>query len=120
MKLIDSSGWLQFFTDGPLSEAYREHLGKLGEIVTPTVVLYEVYKRLKRERSEEDAAVVAAQLLRTRVVELSPEIALTAADLSLEHRLAMADAIIYATARALDARSSRAMRTSRSCLVSST
>ena len=98
MTLIDSSGWLEFFTEGPLASAYAHHLRRLNEIVTPTVVLYEVYKIIKRQRSEEEALAAAAQMGKTRLVPLTDTIALTAADVSLTHHIAMADAIIYATA----------------------
>ena len=67
--------------------------------MTPSIVLYEVYKVLKRDESEEDALRAAAQILKTNVVPLTETLALEAADLSLEHRLAMADAIVYATGR---------------------
>lgn len=80
MILIDSSGWLEFFTDGPLAGAYESYLADLGEIVTPTVVLYEVYKWVKRERDVEDALAVVAQLEKTRVAPLTSTIALAAAD----------------------------------------
>lgn len=69
------------------------------EVVTPTVVLYEVYKVLKRDASEEDALTAVAQMMKTKVVPLTEAVALEAADLSLEHGLAMADAIVYATGR---------------------
>jgi len=98
VKLVDSSGWLEFFTDGPLAQAYASHLRNPQEVVTPTVVLYEVYKVIKRQRTEEEALAAAAQVGKTRVVALDDQVALTAADLSLAHHLAMADAIVYATA----------------------
>ena len=98
MTLIDSSGWLEFFTDGPLAEKYASYLSDLSQILTPTVVLYEVYKKIRRERGEEDALVAAAQLKKTRIVQLTDTIAMRAAELSLEYHLAMADAMVYATA----------------------
>ena len=98
MILVDSSGWLEFFTEGPLANAYAEHLKRPSDIVTPTVVLYEVYKLIKRQRSEQEAVAAAAQLGKTHVVALTEAIALTAADASLAYHLAMADAIVYATA----------------------
>lgn len=101
--MVDSSGWLEFLTDGPLAESYGEHLADLGEVLTPAIVLYEVYKWIKRERTEEEALTVAAQIEKTRVVPVTPALALTAADLSLERRLAMADALVYATAVLHDA-----------------
>jgi predicted nucleic acid-binding protein len=98
LKLVDSSGWIQYLSDGPLAEEYLRHLSPLDGVITPTVVLYEVYKWVKRERSEEDALTVAAQVGRTRVVPLTSPIVLAAGDLSLAHGLAMADALVYATA----------------------
>ncbi|MBI4437068.1 MAG: type II toxin-antitoxin system VapC family toxin [Candidatus Omnitrophica bacterium] len=98
MILVDSSGWLEFFTGGPLSSAYAHHLKDLRGIVTPTIVLYEVYKVIKRERSEEEALAAVAQIGKTHLIPLTDTIALTAADVSLTYQLAMADAIVYATA----------------------
>jgi predicted nucleic acid-binding protein len=97
LKVIDSSGWLEFFTDGPLADEYADHLKDLSQIVTPMIVLYEVYKRVKRERGEDEALIAVAQLRKTQIVALTDTIALRAADLSLEYKLAMADAMVYAT-----------------------
>jgi predicted nucleic acid-binding protein len=99
LKLVDSSGWIEFFTNGPLATRYAPFLSAEHEVLTPTIVVYEVYKLIKRERSEEEALVAVSLMQRTRIVPLSEMIALTAADLALEHGLAMADAIVYATAR---------------------
>ncbi len=98
MLLIDSSGWIQFFTDGPLAREYAKHLKDLSRIITPTVVLFEVYKKIKRERSEEEALLAVSLMNRTSVVELSESIALLAADLSIQTSLPMADAMVYASA----------------------
>lgn len=96
--LVDSSGWIEFLTDGPLADQYASYLKHPQQLITPTVVLYEVYKVIKRQRSEEEALAAVAQMGKTRVVPLTDSIALTAADLSLVYHLAMADAIVYATA----------------------
>ncbi len=103
MIVLDSSGWLEFFGDGQFADEYAARLKQPAQILTPTVALYEVYKWIKRERSEEDALAAVAAMQKTRVVPLSDEIALAAADLSLASRLAMADAIMLATARANNA-----------------
>jgi predicted nucleic acid-binding protein len=97
VKLVDSSGWLEFFSDGPRAGEYEEHLGDLDQVLTPTLVVYEVYRWMKRQRSEEEALVAVAQLDKSHLLPLTATIALTAADLSLEHGLAMADAIVYAS-----------------------
>jgi len=98
MRLVDSSGWLEFFMDGPLADTYAQHLKHAADVLTPSIVLYEVYKVIKRQRSEEEALAVAAQMGKTHLVPLNDIIALTAADASLTYQLAMADAIVYATA----------------------
>lgn len=102
--LIDSSGWIEFFTGGPLAERYASYLKDRTQLITPTIVLYEVYKKIKRERGEEVALLAAGQLKATQVISLTDSIALLAADLSLHHGLAMADAIVYATSRDQEAR----------------
>lgn len=98
MKVVDSSGWLEFFADGPLAESYAEQLADLTQVLTPVIVLYEVYRWLKRERGDEEALVAAAQIAKTQVVPVTVTLALTAADLGLEHGLPMADSLVYATA----------------------
>ena len=97
--LLDSSGWIEFFTGGPLAEKYAPYLTSRYQLIMPTIVLYEVYKKIKRERGEETALLFAGRLSATQVVQLTESIALLAADVSLKHGLAMADAIVYATAR---------------------
>ena len=98
MQIVDSSGWVEFFTDGPLAGKYAGHLKDPARVLTPTIVLYEVYKKIKRERTEEEALSAVSLMNRTKVVDLTESIALHAADLSIAHSLPMADAIVYATA----------------------
>lgn len=97
MTLVDSSGWIEFFIEGPLAKNYAGYLQDLKQIVTPTIVLYEVYKVIKRERSEEEALVAVAQMGKSHVIPLTEAIALTAADVSLKYGVAMADAVVFAT-----------------------
>jgi predicted nucleic acid-binding protein len=97
--VVDSSGWIEYFSDGPLAEQFAPHLAHLAEVVTPSIVLFEVYRVIRRRTSEQHAVAAIAQMQKTEVVNLDQFLALTAADLSLEHGLAMADAIVYATAR---------------------
>ena len=98
MHLVDSSGWIELFTDGPFAKEYSKYLKDLSKVITPTIVLYEVYKKIKRERTEEDALLAVSVINKTSVISLSESIALSAADLSLKYGLPMADAIVYATA----------------------
>ena len=68
------------FSDGALADAYATRMRDLPTIVTPVIILYEVYKRLKRDLSEDDAVVAISAMQRSRVVAITGEIALTAAD----------------------------------------
>lgn len=100
MKLVDSSGWVEFAMGGPLAGRYQTYLDDLSQIVTPSIVLYEVYKRLKQGASEEAADAIIAKMSKTQIVPLDDRLALQAADAGLSLNLAMGDAIIYATAQA--------------------
>jgi len=100
MILVDTCGWLEYFTEGPLAENYARFLEKdQQELLVPVIVVYEVYKFLKRETDEELALAAIAQLEGCKIAHLDSALALEAADISAEYRLAMADAIVYATAR---------------------
>lgn len=98
MNLVDSSGWIEFFTAGPLSDKYAAYLKNTGNLIIPTIVIYEVYKKIKKGCSEEEALMAVAQMARAEEVLLDEPLALFAADVSIKYNLAMADAIVYATA----------------------
>jgi predicted nucleic acid-binding protein len=99
--LIDSYGWIEYFADGLLAESYAPFVEKAEaeKTVTPTIVLYEVYKRIKSLKGEQKALEAYAQMSGTRIVELTSVISLKAADISIALNLGMADSIIVATAK---------------------
>ncbi|MCI5162189.1 MAG: type II toxin-antitoxin system VapC family toxin [Candidatus Electrothrix sp. AX5] len=97
MIIVDSCGWLEWFTDGMLADKYKEHLADTDNILMPAIILYEVYKILKREVGEEKALLAAGYMKNSRVIPLDDTLALAAADIALYEKLAMADAIIVAT-----------------------
>jgi len=98
LKVVDSVGWVAYLAGGRMADEYETHLLGQDEIVTPTIVLYEVYRYLLRELGDEEASLSAAQVAKTRTVPLTDALATAAADVSIKHKLPMADAIIYATA----------------------
>jgi predicted nucleic acid-binding protein len=98
MILIDSYGWIEYLREGPLAKQYSEYFDDLSEIVTPIIVIYEVFKKIKRERGDEQALLVLGQMRKTKIIDITEEITLLAADISIEHDLPMADAFIYAIA----------------------
>lgn len=99
LNLVDSSGWIEYFTDGPNAEVFAGPLSDASRLVVPTICFYEVFRVVLRERGEDDALRVAASMRRGREVPLSSALALESARLAQEWGLAMADSIILATAR---------------------
>lgn len=102
MVIVDFSGWIEYFTSGRHAVAYQKHLKDPRNIITPTIILYEVYKKIKREISEEAALEAVSAMKQSKVVPLTESISLLAADLSIKHALPMADAIVYASALEMD------------------
>lgn len=99
MNLVDSCGWLAYFADAPTADIFAQPLGNTEELLVPSIALYEVFKVVMRERGENDALQAVALMRQGRVVELTDSLAIYAAKLSLEHKMPMADSIIYATAK---------------------
>jgi predicted nucleic acid-binding protein len=99
VKVVDSSVWLEVATEGVLAEPCMAHLEDLTEVITPTLVMFEVYRVLRRRDSERSAMTVVGEMEFTRIVAADSVVAIAAADLSLDHALAAVDSIIYATAR---------------------
>ena len=105
--LVDSYGWIEYFGDGPLADKYAEYIEKanINEYITPSIILYEVYKKIKREKSEDKALEAYAHIVNyTRIAPLDEKMSLDAAEKSLELGLGMADSIIMATADNNDAK----------------
>jgi predicted nucleic acid-binding protein len=98
---IDSYGWIERFTSGPKAPQYNQIIESTEpkNIVTSIVVLYEVYKKIKKLKGEEDALLAIAALSQTTIVPIDQTIAIEAADYSLENSLHFSDALVYATAR---------------------
>lgn len=101
--LIDTCGWIEWFTDGILAEKYAPYFNEIESIIVPTSVQFELYKWVKRVKDEQSALEVVALTEQCQVFSLTTSTALLAADLSLAHQLSFADAIIYATAQNLGA-----------------
>jgi predicted nucleic acid-binding protein len=100
MVLVDTSAWVEWLIGSPTGEALSERLPQQSDWLVPTMVQLELAKWLTREVGEDKADQVIAFTQVCQVVPLDTEIALAAADACRMHKLATADAIIFATARA--------------------
>ncbi len=99
--VVDSFGWIEYFSNGALAGKYAAWIENTPreEFFTPAIVVFEVYKKLKKDKGEETALKFVAQITgHTNMVALDDSLALESAELSLAMGLSMADAIIKATA----------------------
>ncbi len=103
MNIVDSSGWLEYFADGENASFFAPAIEDIGQLIVPVICVYEVFKRLMIQRGETTALLHIGDMHHGQVAELTASIALQAAKISTELKLAMADSIILATARAYEA-----------------
>jgi len=103
MNVVDSSGWLEYFADGANAPFFAPAIERPSALVVPTISLYEVFKRVLQQRDESQALRAVAIMQRGAVADLTAPIALSAAKLSADIRLPMADSVMLATAMAYKA-----------------
>ncbi len=100
MNVVDSSAWLEYFANGPNASYFAPAIEKTRDLIVPSLTLYEVFKRILQQRDEGAALQAVAAMQQGRVVDLDAILAITAARISAERKLPMADSIILATASA--------------------
>jgi len=103
MNIVDSSGWVEYFTKGTNSKFFVQPIQDLENLLVPSICVYEVFKRLLLDLEEEEALQAIGIMSYGQQTEFDRQIAIEAAQISVELKLAMADSIILATARANDA-----------------
>lgn len=103
MNVVDSSGWLEYFADGPNADFFAPAIEDTANLVVPSITLYEVFKRVLQQRSEGDAFQAVAAMQQATVADLDAALAVSAARLSADLGLPMADSVVLATARAHEA-----------------
>lgn len=99
MNVVDSSAWLEYFADGPNAQEFAPVITDTENLIVPSITIFEVFKRIRTQRDSEFALRAASQMRRGRVVDLDADLAISAADVSAELRLPLADSVILATAR---------------------
>lgn len=103
MNIVDSSGWLEYFAQGGNAGLFGPAIRDTSSLVVPTVCMYEVFKRMLAQRGEEDALQATGVMSLGVIADLTQEIAINAAQISSELKIAMADSMILATARKYNA-----------------
>ena len=103
MNVVDSSGWLEYFGDDTNADFFAPAIEAIDELLVPTISLYEVFKRVLQQRGESAALQAISAMRQGTVIPVTEVIALEAAQLSVTHKLPMADSIILATTRLHDA-----------------
>jgi predicted nucleic acid-binding protein len=99
MNVVDSSGWLEYFSDGHNANFFAKAIENTAELIVPSISLYEVFKRMLQQRSEGPALEAVAVMMQGEVIDLDSTLALSAAKISTELQIPMADSIMLATAR---------------------
>ena len=99
MNVVDSSGWLEYFAGTPAADFFAPAIEDVPNLIVPSSSLFEVFKRVLQQRGEGQALQAVAVMQQGCVVSLDSSLALTAARLSVQEKLPLADSIILATAR---------------------
>lgn len=99
MNVVDLSGWLEYFADGGNASFFAPAIEDVDNLIVPTICIYEVFKRLMGQRGENTALVHIGDMHQGQITDLTASIALQAAKISTDLKIAMADSIILATAR---------------------
>ena len=99
MNVVDSSGWLEYFADGSNADFFAKAIENTTELIVPSISLYEVFKRMMQQRGEGAALEAVAVMMQGKVIDLDSTLALSAAKVSAELQIPMADSIMLATSR---------------------
>lgn len=99
MKVVDSCGWLEYFANGTNAEHFAEAIENTEQLLVPSISIFEVFKRILQQSGEDAALQAIAIMAQGKVIDLDMSLALSAAKLSAENKIPMADSIILAAAR---------------------
>jgi PIN domain nuclease of toxin-antitoxin system len=103
MNIVDSSLWVEYFLENEIDQSIIDAIKDTGNLNVPVISLYEVYKKFLSIGDNERANTAISIMLNAEVIGINPQLAVLAAQLGKQHKLPMADSIIYATAVLWDA-----------------
>jgi predicted nucleic acid-binding protein len=99
MNVVDSSGWLAYFGNSERADFFAPAIEDTEHLLVPVICVYEVFKKILLTYGQAEAEVRIADLLKGKVVDITAPLAMSAALLSVEHKLPLADSMILAVAR---------------------
>ena len=98
MNVVDSSGWIEFFRAGANGPVFKPIIEDRARLLIPTIALFEVHRVLSRSLPA-DLVTRCLDVMRLgRVLDLTDTRAIAASHIAAQHKLAMADAAMYAIA----------------------
>jgi len=100
VNIVDTSGWIEYFFSGVNASFFSAPIEDTDNLLVPVICLYEVFKKVNAVADEAKALQTIAQMKQGRVLDLTEDIALRAALISLKYKLPMADSLIFAAASA--------------------
>jgi len=98
MNLVDSSGWLEYLSDGKNAGKFAPAIQKTDELIISPINIYEVYKKILSGKDENTANQVLGLMNQAKIIDVDFSISMQAAKLSIDKKIPMADSIIYITA----------------------
>jgi len=99
MNIVDSSGWLEYFAEGGNAEFFAPAIEDTKNLLVPVICIYEVFKKLLQQSGDNEAQIHVSDMKQGKIIEIDESLAFSAAKLSAELKLPMADSLILATAR---------------------
>ena len=103
MNMVDSSGWMEYFAGSENASFFAPAIEATDQLLVPTIILYEVFKRLIQQVGTSAAQTNIGDMLAGQVIDLNDSLAMSAAQISVDLKIPMADSIILATAREYNA-----------------
>lgn len=99
MNVVDTSGWLEYFAGSANASFFAPAIEDTEHLIVPVICIYEVFKKALQSQGQAMAEIRVADLVKGNVIDLDASLAMSAAMLSAELKLPMADSIILAVAR---------------------
>ena len=96
MKMVDSSGWLEYFAGTPNAENFAPAIEKPAKLLVSVINMHEVFKKIARESSETAALKAVALMQQGKVQPVTTPISLNAARIGNQHKLPLADSFTTA------------------------